>query len=244
MSALGIKLSRSTSTSRQRESKPSFSFVDLGNNSERSLSRGREAFQSSGRGGIGNIRQASLSRDARPGTGPDDFSPTRGREPHVHPGEPFYSTGRGGAGNIRSPSRDPSKPDPTEAADERVVHEHIVADETVPHSTGRGGLGNINHSRSRSRDNRTNASSSTLHSSGRGGAGNIHHGSAILPDVIDEEERHKLGHPDSGVHSTGRGGAANVTPAHEPNVEHHKHLAHDYESTGRGGVGNIVHSEN
>jgi hypothetical protein len=88
MSALGIKLSRSTSTSRQRESKPSFSFVDLGNNSERSLSRGREAFQSSGRGGIGNIRQASLSRDARPGTGPDDFSPTRGREPHVHPGEP------------------------------------------------------------------------------------------------------------------------------------------------------------
>jgi len=41
-------------------------------------------------------------------------------------------------------------------------------------------------------------------------------------------------------HSTGRGGVANVTAAHEPNVEHHKHEAQNYESTGRGGVGNIV----
>jgi hypothetical protein len=217
--------------------------VGLGNNSERSVSRGRDAFQSSGRGGIGNIRQGSLSRDARPSTGPDDFSPTRGREPHIrlNVNEPVYSTGRGGSGNIRSKSRDPSKLDPTEASDERVVREHIAADEAVPHSTGRGGIGNINHSRSRSRDNRTNASTSTLHSSGRGGAGNIYQGSAIS-EAIDEEERQKLGHPNGGMHSTGRGGAANLTPSHEPNVEHHKHLAHDYESTGRGGVGNIVHS--
>ena len=34
---------------------------------------------------MGNIRPASLSRDARPADGPDDFSPTRGREPAVHP---------------------------------------------------------------------------------------------------------------------------------------------------------------
>jgi len=236
MSALAMKLSRSTS--RQRDSKSSL-FVDLGNTSERSLSRGRDAYLSSGRGGVGNIRQASQSRDARPGTGPDDISPNRGREPHVRLGDQVHSTGRGGAGNIRSKSRDPSKLDPTEASDERIVREHIVIDEAVPHSTGRGGLGNINHSRSRSRDTRANASSSTLHSSGRGGAGNIHSGSAILPDVIDEEERLKL-HPQSGVHSVGRGGAANLTPAHEPTVEHHKHLAQDYESTGRGGVGNIV----
>ncbi|KAG6847663.1 hypothetical protein H0H93_006666 [Arthromyces matolae] len=68
-------------------------FADIDNN--RSLSRGREAFPtqedrsrsrgrevfSSGRGGAGNIRQASQSREARPSDGPDDFSITRGREP-------------------------------------------------------------------------------------------------------------------------------------------------------------------
>lgn len=36
--------------------------------------------QSSGRGGMGNIRQASVSRETRP-DGPDDFSKSRGREP-------------------------------------------------------------------------------------------------------------------------------------------------------------------
>jgi hypothetical protein len=234
MSALAMKLSRSTS--RQRESKESV-FLDLGNNSERSVSRGREAFQSSGRGGVGNIRQGSLSRDARPG-GPDDFSPTRGREPHVRLDEQIHSTGRGGAGNIRSPSREPRKTDPTEASDERVVRQHLAADETAPRSTGRGGLGNFSNSRSRSRDNR-NGSSSTFQSSGRGGVGNIHLGSDVLSEVIDEDERRSLGHA-SGVHSTGRGGTGNLTPAHEPNVEHHKHLAQGHESTGRGGVGNIV----
>jgi hypothetical protein len=204
--------------------------------SERSTSRGRELLQSTGRGGVGNIRTTpSRSRDARP-VGPDDFSPSRGRELHVRQGDKLYSTGRGGEGNIRSPSR---KPDPTEASDENVVRVHIAADENAPHSTGRGGVGNI--SRSRSRDpNKVNASSSTLHSSGRGGVGNIQPGSARLSDVIDEEERHKVGHPQAGLHSTGRGGAANLTPSHEPNVEHHKHQGHDYESTGRGGAGNIV----
>jgi hypothetical protein len=44
----------------------------------------------------------------------------------------LFSIGRGGTGNIRSPSREPGKLDPTEAADEKVVHEHIVADESAP----------------------------------------------------------------------------------------------------------------
>lgn len=73
---------------------------------ERSTSRGRNTFivrfsldyflihifnvliqQSTGRGGIGNMRATSLSRDARPDSGPDDFSVTRGREPAVNPNQ-------------------------------------------------------------------------------------------------------------------------------------------------------------
>jgi hypothetical protein len=46
----------------------------------RSQSRGREgAVYSTGRGGAGNIRPVSRDPVAR-GKGPDDFSPTRGRE--------------------------------------------------------------------------------------------------------------------------------------------------------------------
>jgi len=235
LAALGSKLY--VNASRKRESNDKF-FVDLANNSERSssINRGREIL-STGRGGLGNLRAASTSRDARPNSGPDDFSPTRGREPHVRHTEALYSTGRGGTGNIRSPSREPSKPDPTEASDENIVRQHMAADEAVLHSSGRGGLGNI--SRSRSRDPyKPNASSSTFHSSGRGGAGNIHPG-APISETVDEEERQKLGHPDSEIHSTGRGGSANIASTHLPNIEHHKHEAHGYESTGRGGTGNI-----
>jgi len=204
-----------------------------------SINRGRELL-STGRGGLGNFRETSTSREARLKSGSDDFSPTRGREPHVRHVEPFYSFGRGGTGNIRSPSRDPVKPDPTEAADEKVVREHIASDENVPHSTGRGGIGNIN--RSRSRDPKSNGSSSTFHSSGRGGAGNMHHG-APISETVDEEERQKVGQTNSGIHSTGRGGSANLTAVDEPHVEHHKHEAQAFESTGRGGAGNLVHSE-
>jgi hypothetical protein len=45
----------------------------------RSQSRGREGLISSGRGGAGNIRPASRDPVARV-KGPDDLSPTRGRE--------------------------------------------------------------------------------------------------------------------------------------------------------------------
>lgn len=46
----------------------------------------RSSLQSTGRGGVGNIRQPSQSADKRPTSdGPDDFSVTRGREPIVNP---------------------------------------------------------------------------------------------------------------------------------------------------------------
>jgi len=237
ISAFGSRMARSLSS--QRDSNNSSVFVDLSLNSDRSLSRGRD-LHSTGRGGVGNIRQSSTSREGGPRDGPDDLSPTRGREPHVRlqvQGDNFFSTGRGGAGNIRSPSRDVLKPDLTETADENVVRKHIVSDETAPHSTGRGGLGNI--SRSRSREPHSTVPGGSIHSTGRGGVGNIHPGLG-LAETIDEEER-KLALHDSGVHSTGRGGAANLTAAHSPAVEHHHHRTGEYESTGRGGAGNIVH---
>ncbi|KAF8551446.1 hypothetical protein OG21DRAFT_1417982 [Imleria badia] len=209
----------------------------------RSVSRGRDAFQSSGRGGAGNIRHASLSRDARPSDGPDDFSPTRGREPAIHP-DRVYSVGRGGAGNItiRSPSRDALKGTQPEPINEdvaeaeyqaKLVREHAEA--TTIHSSGRGGAGNISASRSRSRGP---GNVNLLHSSGRGGVGNIHTGSSLNPEALDEDERKQHAHHDA-IHSTGRGGAANITAAHGPDIERVTHHLGEFESSGRGGVGNI-----
>ena len=86
--------------------------------------------QSTGRGGVGNIRCASASRDARPDTGPDDFSPARGREPQPRLAESspnhVISTGRGGAGNIRSPSRDAHSSATAEAAEKLVIRAHLA----------------------------------------------------------------------------------------------------------------------
>ncbi|KAF9549919.1 hypothetical protein CPC08DRAFT_793465 [Agrocybe pediades] len=217
--------------------------------SERSLSRGREAFQSTGRGGLGNIRQTSKSRDARPNTGPDDFSVTRGREP-INANQVF-STGRGGAGNLRSPSRGPAAGNPSiDVREEEVIREYVAANEGAIRSSGRGGLGNFSdrsrsrdpaspsavHSRSRSRDPGTPIRFST----GRGGAGNIQSGDGHIAEIIDEDERRVHRTPNEGIHSTGRGGAANLTSAHEPNIEQPPHRATEFESTGRGGAGNII----
>lgn len=129
---------------------------------ERSVSRGRE-FRSSGRGGAGNIRPSSTSREyssARP-NGPDDFSVTRGREPRpsVVAGQ-VVSTGRGGVGNIRSPSRDitidgPARPLRAENGSKQSEYEDALirsSDEartSGPHSSGRGGVGNITRSPAR-----------------------------------------------------------------------------------------------
>jgi len=210
---------------------------------ERSLSRGRDALVSSGRGGAGNIRQASVSRDARPNSGPDDFSDSRGREPRQEQTH-IFSTGRRGAGNIRSPSRDVGVVrSGADDKDQKVIKTHILEDNEVGvHSTGRGGVGNIrggSRSRSRARDTPT-----PIHSTGRGGAGNL------LPGVAPREDDERVSfasksrhsHEDD-IHSTGRGGAANLTHVHSPPVEHshHKHHHGDYESTGRGGAGNIIH---
>ncbi|KAF5338212.1 hypothetical protein D9611_014589 [Ephemerocybe angulata] len=218
---------------------------------DRSQSRGREALQSTGRGGFGNIRQTSLSRD-RP-DGPDDFSTTRGREPapavHVG-GNAIYSTGRGGAGNLRSPSREPSRVD---AREKEVIDSYVAQQGEAPVSTGRGGLGNISTAaaRSRSRDplnSREPSRSRSRLTTGRGGAGNVREegaGGVYEGNRADEVERRKEGvaggHAHEGPHSTGRGGIANITEQEEPALERPSFSgAPGYGSTGRGGAGNIV----
>ncbi|KAH7921659.1 hypothetical protein BV22DRAFT_1107076 [Leucogyrophana mollusca] len=214
------------------------------NSDNRSVSRGRDAFHSSGRGGVGNIRRSSQSRDPRPVDGPDDFSPARGREPAVNP-ERVFSVGRGGAGNIRSPSQDVGARDHPQTAS--IISEHASAQadyeaqlrkhhaETNPvRSSGRGGIGNISGSRSRSR-----GPSPAMHSTGRGGAGNIIYGDGVNADILDQDERRKHAHAE-GIHSTGRGGVANLTMAPGPDIEGPFHHARsEFESSGRGGAGNI-----
>ncbi|OAX31583.1 hypothetical protein K503DRAFT_703520 [Rhizopogon vinicolor AM-OR11-026] len=207
--------------------------ADTINNDTRSVSRGRDSFHSSGRGGIGNIRRASISSDTRPFDSPEDS--TRGREPAVHP-DRMFSVGRGGAGNIRSPSQDVGNDHPQTAI---ILNEHAAvqaeyeqqikkhhAESNPIHSSGRGGIGNISGSRSRSR-----GPTLAIRSTGRGGAGNIQYGSPASIDVTDEEER-KLHAQAAYVHSTARG-----TNTNSPDHDIHRHL--DVVSSGRGGAGNI-----
>ncbi|KAG2031157.1 hypothetical protein BDR03DRAFT_1016354 [Suillus americanus] len=207
---------------------------------ERSVSRGRDAFLSSGRGGIGNIRRSSISSDARPSDGPDDFDLTRGREPLAHP-DRLFSVGRGGAGNMRSPSRELVRDHPqtvsvlNEHAVVQVEYEQLVKTHDVEfnpiHSSGRGGLGNISSSRSRSRSR-----GPTIRSMGRDGVGNIQYGAATSVDNMDKEERRKHAHS-QGLHSIGRGGTANLTSVHSPDIERvYRHG--EFESAGRGGAAN------
>jgi len=246
LSVLGAKLNRTFSGDHTLVDgdRRSIDSTMLGSDKDRSLSRGREAFQSSGRGGLGNIRQASASREART-DGADDFYSSRGREP-IPAATRLFSTGRGGAGNIRSPSRDINKaplgPELTEA-EEAAIRGHAAAHETL-HSTGRGGVGNIGTSRSRSRGPAL-PMASNVHSTGRGGVGNIVLGDGLISEVIDEEERMAHVQHTDGVHphthSTSRGGVANILHNPGPNIEHPTHSRGEYESTGRGGAGNIVH---
>ncbi|KAG2152775.1 hypothetical protein DEU56DRAFT_907952 [Suillus clintonianus] len=209
-------------------------------NESRSVSRGRESFQSSGRGGIGNIRRSSISSDPRPVDSSSDSDSARGREQAVHP-DRLFSVGRGGAGNMRSPSQEVGADHPqtvtilnehaaVQAEYEQQVKKHHAESNPI-HSSGRGGIGNISGSRSRSRG-------PTVHSTGRGGAGNIQYGAAASVDTTDEEERKKHAHTQA-RHSTGRGGAANLTNVHSPDIERVVHRHGEFESSGRGGVGNI-----
>lgn len=211
---------------------------------DRSRSRGRvdEPVYSSGRGGAGNIRPISREPNATRVKGPDDFSPSRGREvPAI--GNTLTHSGRGGAGNVRSPSRDAEGN--VKAA--REVNEYVAAHQhtDAPYSSGRGGAGNINRSRSRSKEPRI--SSSTQHTYGHGGAGNVApgvaHGEGYLASVEENEARQYQ--QTGGIHSTGRGGAGNLTSANAPSraAEAAEAGAHHHAggaaSSGRGGAGNI-----
>uniref|UniRef100_A0A0W0FV27 Uncharacterized protein n=1 Tax=Moniliophthora roreri TaxID=221103 RepID=A0A0W0FV27_MONRR len=103
ISSIGAKINRALSGDRlgrfdaDRESLASKVVSDGANANERSVSRGRQGFSSSGRGGIGNIHQnASTS----PVGGLGDV--VRGRDRGPDP-DRVISTGRGGIGNIRTP---------------------------------------------------------------------------------------------------------------------------------------------
>lgn len=214
--------------------------ADSISNESRSISRGRDSFHSSGRGGMGNIRRSSISSDLRPVDGLDDSGSSRGREQAVHP-DRMFSVGRGGAGNMRAPSQEVGKDYPqtvtilnehaaVQAGYEQQVKKHHAESNPI-HSSGRGGLGNISGSRSRSRG-------PIVHSTGRGGVGNIQYGPGTGVDNTDEEERKKHAHAQA-IHSIGRGGAANLTSVHSPDVERVVHRHSGFESSGRGGAGNI-----
>ena len=146
-------------------------------------SRARDAFKSTGRGGLGNIHQASETRLI---PGADDFSPSRGRAPFPGQAPPaVFSTGRGGAGNLRSPVRDSAPAhDP---AEQDVVRLYAAAHEGAPVSSGRGGLGNISQGASRP----VVPPPAAVYSTGRGGAGNILPGDSRRAEQIDTEERRR-----------------------------------------------------
>jgi len=232
----------------------------------RSQSRGREEYGSSGRGGVGNIRPHSRDPVARTrGQGPDDFSPSRGREVRNSNDEPIIHSGRGGAGNIRSPSRDPEGEGRDYEADSKLVKDYDSRQHI--HSSGRGGVGNIDRSRSRdaphnnkgvlgnlidriSRDDSRERSHSTEHhTAGRGGYGNTYDGAtpnANKTERVEEEERntYKGSLDDGGAHASGRGGYGNTssapgTGAYDTQAPHHATGEHDAYASGRGGAGNI-----
>ncbi|SJL02147.1 uncharacterized protein ARMOST_05473 [Armillaria ostoyae] len=191
---------------------------------DRSQSRGRE-FQSSGRGGLGNIRPSSTSRD-RPVGGPDDYSSTRGREPAIEPTK-VYSTGRGGAGNIRSPSRDHKEHIGPDSHEREIVREHDRVEKDAPHSFGRGGLGNISRSRSRGP---APATPPKVHSPGRGSIGD---GSA---PIYEEQEQPSLGNPRQSTEQSGGHelfGSRNRSASRDPE--------HRGSSKDRHGISGLLH---
>ena len=113
--------------------------------------RGRDAFQSTGRGGLGNIRQVSLSCTAHRNKGPDNFCLTHGREVFAsRTPAAIFSTGRGGAGNLRSPSRHSTPANTSDPVEQVVIRNYAAAHEDAPVSSGRGGIGNIHRKSLRS----------------------------------------------------------------------------------------------
>jgi len=231
--------------------------------SERSLSRGRTpGYQLTGRGGLGNYRSPSRERESN-GTGPEDYSDTRGRDP-IPTRDPYEvtSTGRGGAGNVRSPSRDgvssvdnispETSPMRSELRgrgyDRDLISDIDSAQEGGIHSSGRGGVGNMHGSRPNSQSR--SRSREPIHAAGRGGWGNVIIGgpSESVINELDESERATHLHPPA-LHSSGRGGIANLSSGQVPHPEgagdpygvNHPRKSHEHEveSSGRGGRGNI-----
>ncbi|KAF9262277.1 hypothetical protein L218DRAFT_1000778 [Marasmius fiardii PR-910] len=157
ISSIGAKINRALSGDRLGRDSDSVNtastVVDEGANA-RSVSRGRQGFSSSGRGGLGNIHEN--------GAGYDD-PVVRGRErervttaPVPQPDRAF-SIGRGGFGNIRAPSVEKvtsdaasSKSVPTSSV---TVAMPTITSRSLSRgppmvSTGRGGLGNIRNTQS------------------------------------------------------------------------------------------------
>jgi len=203
---------------------------------DRSRSRGRE-YQSTGRGGAGNIvRSDSVSRTREDAAGEE-----RGRE--IFPPNKLTHSGRGGAGNIRSPSRNPEDDIRELSRDRDIIENRRKAEEGQIHSTGRGGYGNMDRSRSRSREPSKLATAPHVHSSGRGGFGNIANGDGRDLGDLEEEERVKHAHV-ADHHSSGRGGAGNILNGAPPAAEYpHAPSAtpeSQWRSSGRGGAGNML----
>ncbi|KAG5726802.1 hypothetical protein E4T56_gene566 [Termitomyces sp. T112] len=128
-----------------------FHSINTVDSKSRLSSRRREVYYSTGRGGAGNIRRASIPHQSRPTDPSDDFSDhphgRRGREavPLVRT---KISTGRGGAGNIRAPFEGD-----TSLSDVEVIRSRVAVSADVPRSFGRGGAGNISiRYRSRAND--------------------------------------------------------------------------------------------
>ncbi|KAJ7597156.1 hypothetical protein C8J56DRAFT_919356 [Mycena floridula] len=150
ISTLGDKLTRAMSADRQtpqRVESDNISVVSVTSNTstvvangpERSVSRGREGFHSSGRGGAGNFVRSSVSPDLN-GQSASTFhpSPTRGNEPQPVPSKVF---GRGGAGNVRSDAL--TSADTVREMEYSPSTSRSRSRGTPIYSTGRGGAGNM-----------------------------------------------------------------------------------------------------
>ncbi|KAG7094743.1 hypothetical protein E1B28_005560 [Marasmius oreades] len=148
ISSIGAKINGAFSGGRDSDSINSASTVVAEGANARSISRGRQGFSSSGRGGLGNIHEN--------GAGYEEPI-VRGREriKVATIPQPAFSTGRGGLGNMRAPSVEPvtsdaasSKSAPTLPTSVTVLampgkYSRSLSRGSPVVSTGRGGAGNI-----------------------------------------------------------------------------------------------------
>jgi len=198
----------------------------------------------SGRGGAGNIRSPSRTRDVAHEAKEDALQARLVAEERGRQAEGNFSTGRGGAGNIsRSKSRSRSAV--------RDVRESTpdTTRRTEMRSGGRGGWGNIREERDsidevkreeqRKYDEEIRAKyaadgANKPHAYGKGGAGNF--ASGPLPEAefaklsVEEKEAHRKIHGEQTFVASGRGGAGNM---HQKSAHSHALNGSD-DSRGRG----------